>query len=143
MNREEILGRIDEMDAAFNRHDAAGVAACYAENAPLHDPAVPGVVGREAVRDYIAGYMQAFPDLTWERISAEVDGDVAVEEWRASGTHDGDMPGMPATHKRMTVEGCSVMLMGDDGLVREERNYWDEMAMLRQLGFADQPAAAG
>jgi steroid delta-isomerase-like uncharacterized protein len=141
MTREEILSLIDEMDAAFNRHDAEAVAACYAENAPLRDQAAPGVVGRQAVRDYIAGYMHAFPDLVWERISAEVDGDVAVEEWRASGTHDGDMPGVPATHRRMAVEGCSVFTIGADGLIREERNYWDEMAMLRQLGVVEQPAA--
>jgi steroid delta-isomerase-like uncharacterized protein len=143
MTREQILGLIDEMDAAFNRHDAAAIAACYAENAPLHDQAAPSpVVGREAVREYIAGYMHAFPDLRWERVSAEVDGQTAVEEWHVSGTHTGDMPGLRATGRRIEIDGCSVFQIGDDGLVREERNYWDAMAMLRQLGAVTEPAAA-
>lgn len=143
MTREEILRRVDEQDAAFNRHDAAAIAATYATDARMRDAAASGPIeGREAVRAYIDGYMKAFPDLRWERVGLEIDGDVGVEEWRCTGTHEGDMPGLPATHRQMTVDGCSVLFFGDDGLVREEHNYWDEAAMLRQLGAMAEPAAA-
>ena len=144
MTREQILRQFDEADAAFNRHDADAVASMYADDARLRDQAAPGPIeGREAVREYISGYFRGFPDLTWERIGVEIDGNVGVEEWRASGTHEGELPGLPATHRRMTVEGCSVMHFGEDGLVHEERNYWDEAAMLRQLGVLAEPATAG
>jgi steroid delta-isomerase-like uncharacterized protein len=144
MTREDILRVLDEQDAAFNRHDAGAIAATYADDAALHDQAVGDqpLVGREAVREYLNGYMQAFPDLAWERIGVEIDGDVCVEEWRASGTHEGDMPGLPATRRRMSIGGCSVMRFGDDRLVHEDRTYWDEAAMLRQLGAMAEPAAA-
>ncbi|MCD6728059.1 MAG: ester cyclase [Solirubrobacteraceae bacterium] len=142
MTREEILRRVDEQDAAFNRHDAAAIAATYAIDARMRDAAAGGPIeGREAVRAHIDGYMKAFPDLRWERVGLEIDGDVGVEEWRCTGTHEGDMPGLPATHRQMTVDGCSVLFFGDDGLVREEHNYWDEAAMLRQLGAMVEPAA--
>ncbi len=142
MTREEILRRVDEQDDAFNRHDAAAIAATYATDARMRDAAAGGPIeGREAVRAYIDGYMKAFPDLRWERVGLEIDGDVGVEEWRCTGTHEGDMPGLPATHRQMTVDGCSVLFFGDDGLVREEHNYWDEAAMLRQLGAMAEPAA--
>jgi steroid delta-isomerase-like uncharacterized protein len=144
MTREEILRRFDDADAAFNRGDAGAVAAMYAEDARFHDQAAPGPIeGREAVREYIDGYLKAFPDLRWERIGVEIDGNVGVEEWRASGTHDGDLPGLPATHRRMTIDGCSVLHFEDDGLVHEEHNYWDEAAMLRQLGVMAEPTPAG
>jgi steroid delta-isomerase-like uncharacterized protein len=144
MTREEILRKIDEQDGAFNRGDAAAVAALYADDARLLDQAAPGPVeGREGVRQYINGYLQAFPDLNWERVGVQIDGNTAVEEWRASGTHEGDLPGLPATRKRMSVEGCSVLHFGDDGLVHQELNYWDEAAMMRQLGvMPESPAAA-
>jgi steroid delta-isomerase-like uncharacterized protein len=143
MTREEILRVLDEQDAAFNRHDAAGVAATYADDAVLHDQAAGGPVeGRAAVQEYVGGYLTAFPDLTWERIGAQVDGGVGIEQWRASGTHEGDLPGLPATHRRMSVDGCTVLHFGDDGLIRTELNYWDEAAMLRQLGVLPEPATA-
>jgi steroid delta-isomerase-like uncharacterized protein len=144
MTREEIIRVIDEQDAAFNRHDPEGVAATYADDARLVDQAVAGPIeGRAAVKDYIGGYVNAFPDFKWERVGLEVDGDVGVEQWRATGTHDRDMPGVPATHRQMSLEGCSVMHFGDDGLVHQEENYWDEAAMLRQLGVMPEPAATG
>ena len=142
--REDILRVLDEQDAAFNRHDAAAIASTYADDAVMHDQSVGDepMRGRRAVQQFIDAYMQACPDLRWERVGVEVDGAVGVEQWRASGTHDGDLPGLPATHRRMSIEGCSVMHFGNDGLVHEEENYWDEAAMLRQLG-AMQPVAAG
>ena len=143
MTREEILRRLDEADDGFNRHDAAAIAAIYADDLRLHDQAAPGPIeGRRGMEQYVGGYLAAFPDLRWERIGVEVDGNVAVEEWRASGTHEGALPGLPATHKRMSIDGCSVMRFEDDGLVHEERNYWDEAAMLRQLGVME-PVGAG
>ena len=139
--RAAILGALDQQDAAFNRHDAAGVAALYADDAIVRDQAAGDPMrGRRAVEEFIGGYMAAFPDLRWERVGVEIDGTVGVEQWRASGTHDGDLPGLPATHRQMSIEGCSVLHFGEDGLVHAEENYWDEAAMLRQLG-ALEPAA--
>jgi steroid delta-isomerase-like uncharacterized protein len=143
MTREEILRVLDEQDAAFNRHDAAAVVAMYAEDAVLRDQASPAPIeSRRAAQEYIQGYMTAFPDLTWERVGAAVDGSVGIEQWRASGTHEGDLPGLPATHRRMSIDGCTVLHFGDDGLVHAEDNYWDEVAMLRQLGVLPEPATA-
>jgi len=144
MKREEIMRVLDEQDAAFNRHDAEAVAAMYAEDAKFFDQAVDGPIeGREAVKQYIGGYLTAFPDLKWERVGIEIDGDVGVEQWRASGTHERELEGIQATHRRMSIEGCSVLHFGDDGLVHQEENYWDEAAMLRQLGVLREPVGAG
>jgi steroid delta-isomerase-like uncharacterized protein len=141
--RSTIRNAIDAQDAAFNRHDPSGVAAIYAESAIMHDQAAGGVLaGRRALEDYVGGYLGAFPDFTWERMGLEIDGAIGVEQWRVTGTHDGDLPGLPATHRRVSIEGCSVLHFGDDGLVHEEENYWDEAAMLRQLGAIPEPAAA-
>ena len=93
------------------------------------------MVGREVLRQFADSYVGAFPDLEVERISVVIDGNIAVEEWRVSGTHRGELAGLPspATDRRTTVDGVSVICFGDDGLIHEERNYWDEGQMLRQL----------
>jgi steroid delta-isomerase-like uncharacterized protein len=138
IEREHILRTFDVQDAAFNRRDAGAVAATYAEEAVLRDQAVPQPLhGRREVEAYIRGYMEAFPDLRWERVGVEIDGNVGVEQWRASGTHRGILGGLAPTGRRMSIEGCSVQHFGEDGLIHEEENYWDEAAMLRQLGVAE------
>ena len=143
MTREEILRVLDEQDAAFNRHDAAGVVAMYSDDVVLSDQAAPQPIqGRQAAQEYVQGYITAFPDMTWQRVGAAVDGSIGIEQWRASGTHEGDLPGLPATHRRMAIDGCTVLHFGDDGLVHREENYWDEAAMLRQLGVLAEPATA-
>jgi steroid delta-isomerase-like uncharacterized protein len=143
MTREEILRKADEADAAFNRRDSVALAALYSDDVRFLDQAAPGPIeGRVGVQEYIAGYFAAFPDLRWERIGVEVDGSTLIEEWRATGTHEGDLPGVPATHRRVSVDGCSVMHFDGDGLVFEEHNYWDEAGMLRQLGAMAAPETA-
>ncbi len=144
MTREDILRVIDETDAAFNRHDLDALAATYAPDARLHDQAMGGPVeGRERIKEYIGGYLRAFPDLRWDRVGVVVDGDVGVEEWHVSGTHEGDLGGLSATHRRMDLDGCTVSYFDGDGLVREEHNYWDSATMLRQLGALPEPAHSG
>lgn len=140
--RARIRSAVDAQDAAFNRHDPSGVAAIYSPDAIMHDQAAgEALAGRRSLEEYVGGYLQAFPDFAWERMGLEIDGSIGVEQWRVTGTHDGDLPGLPATHRRVSIEGCSVLHFGDDGLVHEEENYWDEAAMLRQLGAMPQPAA--
>lgn len=144
ISREVILHWLDQQDAAFNRHDAAGVAALYSDDAIVRDQAAGETIrGRSAVEGFIGSYLHAFPDLRWERVGVEIDGNVGVEQWRASGKHDGDLPGLGSTHRQMTIEGCSVLHFGPDGLVHQEENYWDEAAMLRQLGALPEVTAAG
>ena len=140
--RATIRRAVDAQDAAFNRHDPSGVSAIYAPDAIMHDQAAgDALAGRRALEEFVGGYLQAFPDFAWERLGLEIDGSTGVEQWRVTGTHDGDLPGLPATHRRVSIEGCSVLHFGDDGLVHEEENYWDEAAMLRQLGAIPQLAA--
>jgi steroid delta-isomerase-like uncharacterized protein len=144
VTREEMLRVVDKGDAAWNQHDAGALAALFSEDARLIDKSQAGPIeGREGIRQFADGFMRAFPDLKVERIGVEIDGTVAVEEWRVTGTQDGELPGLPATHKRATVDGCSVLYFGDDGLVREEHNYWDEAQMLRQLEAMPQLTGAG
>jgi predicted ester cyclase len=58
-----------------------------------------------------------------------------------TGTQQGDMPGMPATKKRFSVRGATI-LETERGLIRRCRDYWDMAAFLKQLGFIPTPPAS-
>jgi len=135
----EVLQR--ETDA-WNAHDADGVAACYAEDAVMHDVGLPEPLrGRDAIRDSVAGYLAAFSDLHVEGGELIVSGNRAAQEWKVTGTNDGELLGMPATGRSATTFGCGVAEIGDDGLIRRGGNYWNAAALMQQLGMM--PATAG
>lgn len=142
MRREELVRLGDEGIEAWNRGDADGVAAHDAQDVITADCTLPEPIhGREASREFVATYMHAFPDLRVEVTRSLVEGDTLIQEWTATGTHDGDLMGMPPTHRRVEIHGCGIADIGEDGLTHEFHQYWDQMTMMRQLGAV--PEAAG
>ena len=56
-------------------------------------------------------------------------------EWHAVGTHQEPYHGIPATGRRVEVDGCLVFSFGADGRIMSEISYWDVASLLRQLGL--------
>jgi predicted ester cyclase len=69
-------------------------------------------------------YFAAFPDLHMEPEDVLVSGDKAVARAKATGTHQGEFMGMPATGKSVEVELIDIMRFGDDNLVCE---HWGRL----------------
>lgn len=107
-----------------------------------HDPALPEEVrGPAGVKESIAGYRTAFPDI---RVTIEdqiADGDYVVTRWSAKGTHQGELMGMPATGKQATVTGITIDRIVD-GRIAESWDNWDTLGMMQQLGAIPAPAMA-
>src|SRR5581483_3153809 len=76
----------------------------------------------------------AFPDFKIELRSHFVAGNWAGAEWVMTGTHQGDLPGLPATNKPVSLRGASVFELQDTRL-RRCSDYFDMAAALKQLGF--------
>ena len=104
---------------------------------------LPGLEqSKEGVRQLFHRYRAAFPDLRMEPEDVLVSGDKAVARVRATGTHQGEFLGMPATGKRIEVAVIDIMRFGDDGLVHEHWGLFDSLGMMQQLGAIPAPAAA-
>lgn len=95
--------------------------------------------GPVALREYFRRYNDAFPDgrLTVHEQVAEA-GTVATR-WSARGTHAGEIAGISATGKEVTVSGLTISTLAG-GKVSEQWTTWDRLGMLVQLGAV--PAAA-
>ena len=79
-------------------------------------------------------YRAAFPDLRMDPIEILVSGDKIIARVRATGTHEGDFMGMPATGKSIDAALIDITRFGDDGLAREHWGLFDMMTMMQQLG---------
>jgi steroid delta-isomerase-like uncharacterized protein len=139
---EEIRELLQRETDAWNAHDPDGVAACFAEDAELVDAGMPEPMrGREAMRAYASGYVTAFPDLRLETREPVIGGNLVAQKWKATGTHAGELRGLPATGRKMVTLGCGTAEIGEGGLVRRGANYWNAAALLQQLGLLPEAPA--
>jgi steroid delta-isomerase-like uncharacterized protein len=89
---------------------------------------------KEGVKALFRMYISAFPDLTMDAQDVLVSGDKVVARVRVSGTHSGELIGMPPTGRSVDVQLIDIMRLGDDGLVHEHWGVFDQFAMMQQLG---------
>jgi steroid delta-isomerase-like uncharacterized protein len=111
----------------------------YTPDVVRHVPERPEpIVGLEANQAYIRQMREAFPDgrVTTER--AFSDGRMAAVSWVWTGTHTGDMPGLPATGKKVRLPGISLVRVRD-GKFAEIWDQSDQLTFLVQLGVIHLP----
>ena len=95
--------------------------------------------GTKALRAFLAGYHAAFPDLRMAIDELVVADDKAVIFFTLTGTHEGELMGIPPTGKGMRVHGV-VRSRFEDGRIVEEWEVLDQLAILTQLGVVSLPA---
>ena len=86
-------------------------------------------------------YAASFPDGRVEVRRVYTQGDTAVAEFVARGRHGGELMGIAPTGKAVEIHICNIMELRD-GKVYREREYFDMLTMLTQLGVAPQAAHA-
>jgi len=89
---------------------------------------------KEGVKQFFHMYRAAFPDLRMEAQDIISSGDKVVSRTRATGTHQSEFMGMPATGKAVSVQLIDIIRFGDDGLAHEHWGVFDALKMMQQLG---------
>ena len=97
------------------------------------------VVGLEALAAYYSDFILAFSDIQFTINNVFGQGNQLVKHWTFEGTHTGDFFGIPATGKRVSLDGSTITRMSADGRIAEERDFIDNMALLSQLGVVSSP----
>lgn len=132
---------LDDFYQAFVvQHDAKAVAQLYSQDATIWDPSLPEPLrGRQAVEEWHAAMLRAFPDMSLEFTNVFGAGDYVAAEIVGRGTHTGPLAGpqgeIPPTGKRIEVRGCFVGRITPDGQCAEDRSYFDYASMMQQLGL--------
>ena len=111
------------------------IAEFFVEDCVDHMP-VPGqAAGHAGLRQVLRAFHHAFPDQTMELHGVLADGDFGVDFWTFSGTHTGDLPGIPATGRPVRFSGIDVARIAA-GRITEIWHVEDMAALWRQLGIA-------
>jgi carboxymethylenebutenolidase len=134
--------------AEFLLKDADAALATMTENPyVLCIPSGTGGIGRAGVRKF---YAERFlpsvpPDFELHSLSQSFSNDQIVEEFVVRFSHtlqmDWMLPGIRPTGRK--TEFAMVLVIGFHvGKIVREHAYWDQAAVLTQLGLLDQPVAA-
>jgi steroid delta-isomerase-like uncharacterized protein len=100
-----------------------------------HDPNTPDLGnGPEGYKRLVSLYTTAFPDLRLTIEDTVSEDDKLVISWNVSGTHKGDLKGIPPTNKKMSVEGITISRHAN-GKILDSRVSWDALGMMQQLGI--------
>lgn len=106
-----------------------------------HGELPPGIpAGRDGLRAVASALRKGFPDIKY-RIDLEVaEGDFVAGYTTVSGTHKGEVFGMPATGKHAEWAETHIVKIVN-GKITEHWGIVDQLGMLRQLGLAPTPQA--
>ena len=96
--------------------------------------------GPQGFRQFATMYKTAFPDMSLTEDQQIAEGDLVVTRWTATGTHQGDLMGIPPTGKQATVSGIHVDRFAD-GKIVEAWGIFDQLGLLQQLGAIPTPTA--
>jgi steroid delta-isomerase-like uncharacterized protein len=142
MDRRLMLTRVSDALAACNRGDVERALQGVAEDVIWRDVVLGVLHGRDALRDATTAYMSAFPDLRIEETSSTLVPPRLVLELTITGTHRGELMGVPATGRWTENYVAAVVTLDDDGTMIEGTLYWNPLAMMSQLGVASPPVPA-
>ncbi len=118
----------------INAGDIDGFGELLADDFVEHEE-TPGLAPtKEGVLEFFRMYRTAFPDLKMTPEEVLVSGETTVIRAIATGTHEGELMGMPATGRSVEVKLIDIMRFDDAGLVSEHWGLVDTLAMMQQLG---------
>jgi steroid delta-isomerase-like uncharacterized protein len=130
------------LDEVFNQGKVEVLDEICSPDHVSHDPAeAEDMHGIEALKERVHKYRTAMPNLHVELEDIFATEDRCATRWTVRGTNDGELEGMPATHRKIEITGNSIDRFDADGKIVETWDNWDNAGFMQQLGITPEMAA--
>jgi len=127
-----IIRRLYE--EVWNKRKLKVVDELFSTSHALQDPIVSGSqVGPELYKGRVVELTTALPDLCFTIEDTIAEGNKVVACWTISGTHQSEYMGIPATGKKISIEGITIHHI-KNGKILDSYSRWDVLGLMRQLG---------
>lgn len=120
------------IDEVWNQKNVDAADELISCDCVVHDPNSVHE-GLDGYKQFVREYLNAFPDLHFAIEDQVADEHGVATRWTCTGTHQGELQGIPATGRRVTVSGI-LFSKAKDGKFVESWSSWDTMSLLQQLG---------
>lgn len=126
------------VEEGINQVNLAAFDELVAENVDFDAP--PGLPrNREGWKQNRLLLQSGFPDAHWNEEAVIAEGDTVVWRGVMTGTHIGNLFGIPATGKSIQITATSMLKVKDGKIVWQRINN-DDLGMMTQLGVVKVPA---
>jgi steroid delta-isomerase-like uncharacterized protein len=133
MTRDAIAAIFNRRRAAYDRQDAAALAADYSVDCVIESPSGGVHHGRTAAEQVLRAVFDAL-DVKMHQDALLIDGDSVAQILNIEGIDDGQFLGLPPTGKSFRVPAVFLYDLKDGQIVRERRIY-DFTGVLMQVGL--------
>jgi hypothetical protein len=135
-----VTDMADRIARAFKGDGASALAACFSDDGRQVHPFLGVQNGRAEIEAAEGVMFAAFADVDFTVENVVDGGDWGALEFTVSATHTApltmpDGTEVPATGTRVTLSGCEVFRLGENGLIAEAHRYEDGLAFMGQLGL--------
>lgn len=120
MTKQLTMDLLNEIIAAFNNHDAKGVASFFATDGVMlgaagKEPVGTTLRGPEVIKAALIKRFSDSPDIQWTEGKSWIFGNKALSEWRVRGTSpDGSI---------IDTLGCDLWEFEDGKIVKKDTYY--------------------
>jgi steroid delta-isomerase-like uncharacterized protein len=127
------------VEEGWNQRNLALIDQLFTPNFYQHETGPETVSSSETLKPFVAGYLEAFPDLQFTIEDLIAEGDKVVWRFKAAGTNTGPFMGGPVTGKSITVTGTITFRLENSRMAEAWLNL-DVLGLLQQVGII--PVAA-
>lgn len=136
-SHESVISRV--ASEVWNRGRLAAIDEIMWPDGKYYGPHMPNGLGdREAWKRAIGMYRSAFPDAQVSFDELIVNGDTVIGRWSATGTHTGELPGVPTSGRPISISGITIYRFRG-AKVAEAWEQLDLLGMWQQLGMVSLP----
>ena len=105
-----------------------------------HEEGPPGTPeGIDGVKAFVSMFREAFPDIQVSIEDVMEDGDRVAVRATMTGTHDGELMGVPPSGNRVRLEMIDIVRI-EDGRCAEHWGAADNLSLMQQIGAVQAPA---
>jgi len=136
---DEIKSLLDKGVIIWNKGDLSIADEIYSPEFVYHHLNIyEDRTGIDTFKEFVASIRTTYPDFFVVFENTFIEGEWATAQWTISGTNTGPRGDLPPTGKKMKVSGVTIYQI-KDGKVVEEWVYYNQGAILKQLGYTLNP----
>lgn len=141
MSTEKNVALINQVMELINNRNLDEAFELYDLDYIYHGPGGQELKGRGGIRGLWEFFLTAFPDLTSSVDEVIAEGNKVALRWTIRGTHTGELFGIPASDKSITLPITEVFHI-ENGQLVEAWDRYDRLHLMEQIGAAPAPSPA-
>ncbi len=122
------------MEEVFNKHNTAMIDSLVAPDYVEHCTAPGYTPDRAGLKKSFDDFIKSMPDMHSQVNFMVADSDYVTVQYTFTGTNTGEMMGMPATGKKVNIDGVDIVKF-KNGKAIGHWGYNEETKMMMQMGL--------